>query len=166
MAWFIDSLIQCYYNLHYTVTHTYTSVHSHVFSAAAWERLPTTNVPLPLGSRTVLGLGYQLLTATARNNWTAAQSSKLLLALVSTVVLGFGPSRDPWPYFCSFQTFMFWNGAFFSKRGGVWLLLLTSIYRGVTVGARSRFTAHQLSWGQTLEVHDYRFIFVTESLRP
>jgi hypothetical protein len=32
-------------------------------------------------------------------------SSKLLLALASTAVLGVGPPRDPWLYFCSFQTF-------------------------------------------------------------
>jgi hypothetical protein len=32
------------------------------------------------------------------------QSSKLLLSLPSTVILGFGPRQCPWPYFCSFQT--------------------------------------------------------------
>jgi hypothetical protein len=32
-------------------------------------------------------------------------SSKLLLALASKFVPGFGPRRDPCPYFCSFQIF-------------------------------------------------------------
>jgi hypothetical protein len=31
------------------------------------------------------------------------QSSKLLLVLISTIILGFGPRRDSWPYFCSFR---------------------------------------------------------------
>lgn len=31
------------------------------------------------------------------------QSSNLLLALVSTVILGYGPGWDPWLYFSSFQ---------------------------------------------------------------
>jgi hypothetical protein len=34
-------------------THTHTSVHSHVFKAVASQRLPTADVPLPLGSRTI-----------------------------------------------------------------------------------------------------------------
>jgi hypothetical protein len=33
------------------------------------------------------------------------QSSKLLQALDSTVVHGIVPRREPWPFFCSFQTF-------------------------------------------------------------
>jgi hypothetical protein len=36
--------------------------------AVAWQRIPMADVPLPLGSRTVLGLSYQLLTITAHNN--------------------------------------------------------------------------------------------------
>jgi hypothetical protein len=27
------------YTLHFTITHTHTSVHSHVFTAVAWQRL-------------------------------------------------------------------------------------------------------------------------------
>jgi hypothetical protein len=51
-------------------------------------------------------------------------SRELVQALASTVVLGFEPRRDPWPYFCSFQTFMcFWNRAPSSTWRGVWLLL-------------------------------------------
>jgi hypothetical protein len=45
------------------------------------------------------------------------KSSKLLLALASTVILGFGPLQDPCPYFCLFETFVclemgppFWQG--------------------------------------------------------
>jgi hypothetical protein len=33
------------------------------------------------------------------------QSYKFLLPLTITVILGFGPRRDPRPYFCSFHTF-------------------------------------------------------------
>jgi hypothetical protein len=40
--------------------------------AVAWYWLSTTDVPFPLGSRTVSGLRYQLLTATAYNDRTAA----------------------------------------------------------------------------------------------
>jgi hypothetical protein len=56
------------YTLQYTVTHTHTSAHSHVFTAVAWQRLSTADFPLPQGSRTVPGHSYQLLTATAHND--------------------------------------------------------------------------------------------------
>jgi hypothetical protein len=54
------------YTTQFTVTHT--SVHSHVFTAVALYWLPTAEVPLLLGSWTVPGLSYQLLTATAHND--------------------------------------------------------------------------------------------------
>jgi hypothetical protein len=45
------------------------------------------------------------------------RSSNLLLALASTVVLGFGPRRDPWPNFCSFQDNLYvWRWSLLSKR--------------------------------------------------
>jgi hypothetical protein len=42
------------------------------------------------------------------------------MALASKVVLGFGPLRDPWPYFCSFQTsrVLKW-GLFFDENRGL-----------------------------------------------
>jgi hypothetical protein len=56
----------------------------------------------------------------------AQHSTRLLLALAITVVLGFGPHWDPQPYFCSFQDHvclnkgsplreegLFWAGATF-----------------------------------------------------
>jgi hypothetical protein len=43
----------------------------------------------------------------------------------STVVLNFGPRRDPWLCFCSLQILHFWNGSHSSLSGGVWLLLVT-----------------------------------------
>jgi hypothetical protein len=58
--------------LHFTVhcyRHTHSGIYSNVFTAIAWYRLSTTDVPLPLGSWNVSGLSYQLLTATA-HNWT------------------------------------------------------------------------------------------------
>jgi hypothetical protein len=47
------------------------------------------------------------------------QPSKLLLGLASTVVFGFGPRRDPRPYFCSFQAFT-WSemGPIFRREEG------------------------------------------------
>jgi hypothetical protein len=56
------------YALRLIMTHTYTSVHSDVSTAVARYRRPTADVPLPLGSRTVHDLSYQLLTATAHKN--------------------------------------------------------------------------------------------------
>jgi hypothetical protein len=44
------------------------SSQSAVSSAVAWSHLLTADVALPLGSRTVPVLSYQLLTATAHND--------------------------------------------------------------------------------------------------
>jgi hypothetical protein len=44
----------------------------------AWNRLKAADVPLPLSSRTVLDLRYQLLTAIAHNNWIRAVISLTL----------------------------------------------------------------------------------------
>jgi hypothetical protein len=52
--------------------HTHTSVHIHIFTAVVWQRFPTADVPIPLGSKTALGLSFQLLPATAHNYWTPA----------------------------------------------------------------------------------------------
>jgi hypothetical protein len=61
--------------LHFTY-HYYTQTSvlslSQASPAAAWWRLPTVDVTLPLGFQTVPGLSYQLLTTTAHNNWTSA----------------------------------------------------------------------------------------------
>jgi hypothetical protein len=51
------------YTLQFTMA-TITSVHNNVFTAVACYRLPTADVSLPLGSRNVPGLSYQLLTTT------------------------------------------------------------------------------------------------------
>jgi hypothetical protein len=56
------------YTLQFTITHTHTSVHSHVFTADARQQLPTAAVALPLDSRTVPGRSYQLLRATANKD--------------------------------------------------------------------------------------------------
>jgi hypothetical protein len=69
----LDNLISSW--LHFTFcyyTHAHTSVHCHVFTAISLQLLPTADVPLPLGSRTVPDLSYQLLTATAHNDWALA----------------------------------------------------------------------------------------------
>jgi hypothetical protein len=54
------------YNLQFTITHAL--VPSHAFTAVAWKRLTVADVPLPQGSRTVLGLNYQFLTAAPHND--------------------------------------------------------------------------------------------------
>jgi hypothetical protein len=48
-----------------TVTAAHMSSQSSL--AVAWYRLSTADVPLPLGSRTVTGLTYQLLTTATLN---------------------------------------------------------------------------------------------------
>jgi hypothetical protein len=59
------------YTLQFTIIHTHT--HTQVSAvraslAVARQRFPTADVPLPIGSRTIPGLSYQLLTATAHND--------------------------------------------------------------------------------------------------
>jgi hypothetical protein len=64
----LDSLTQRVAILYGSILHTYTSVHNHIFTVVASQRLSSADVPLPLGSRTVTGLSYQLLTTTAHND--------------------------------------------------------------------------------------------------
>jgi hypothetical protein len=59
------------------------------------------------------------------------QSSKLLLALASTVNLGFGIF-----FFCH-NFYVSWNGTSSSTRGGVWLLLVTPRLLGSILLAHS-----------------------------
>jgi hypothetical protein len=47
--------------------------------AVAWKQLSRVDIPLPLGSWTLPGLCYQLLTFTAHNSWTPAVSNSLQL---------------------------------------------------------------------------------------
>jgi hypothetical protein len=54
------------------------------------------------------------------------RSTKGLLVLARVDSLAFRPRQDPRPYICSFRTFkMFWNGSSSSKRGRIWILLVT-----------------------------------------
>jgi hypothetical protein len=65
------------------------------------------------------------------------QSSEFLMGLASTVVLGFGPRWDPWPYFLSFHALrvLKW-GLLFEER----LLLVTPpILESYTAGFHSLF---------------------------
>jgi hypothetical protein len=68
----LHPLIQRVTTLYKSLLHTHTSVHSHVFTSRCSVAVSTAEVPLPLGSRTVPGLSYPLLTATAHNDWTSA----------------------------------------------------------------------------------------------
>jgi hypothetical protein len=56
------------YTLQFTITHTYTNVHNHVFTVVAWYWLSSVDVLLHMGYRTVPDLSYQLLTKTAHND--------------------------------------------------------------------------------------------------
>jgi hypothetical protein len=60
--------------LHFTGHYyTHTLLSTVTFSlVVAWQRLPTVDPPLPLGSRNVSGFSYQLFTETAHNEWTSA----------------------------------------------------------------------------------------------
>jgi hypothetical protein len=70
------------YTLQFTITHTHTrterdrhthnSVHSHVCTSCCSVVASNPDVPLLLGSRTVPGFCYQILTATPHNDWTSA----------------------------------------------------------------------------------------------
>jgi hypothetical protein len=58
--------------LQFTITHTHTVVFTVTSSLiVARYRLLTADVPFPLGSRTIHGLSYELLTATD-HNWTSS----------------------------------------------------------------------------------------------
>jgi hypothetical protein len=77
-----------------SLLHTHTSIHNHSFTAVACSRLPTADVPLPLGSRTVPSLSYKFLTATAHNDWTAAHLYWLThFSLVLLITSRHGPHR-------------------------------------------------------------------------
>jgi hypothetical protein len=53
-------------------THTQTSAHSHIFTCRCFAAASHTRHSFPLGPQTVPGFSYQLLTATANNNWIPA----------------------------------------------------------------------------------------------
>jgi hypothetical protein len=66
-------ILSLFYTLHKSLEDTLvllTLLQSSVAVSRQW--LPTADVPLSLGSRNVPSLSYQLLTATAHNDWTAA----------------------------------------------------------------------------------------------
>jgi hypothetical protein len=76
--WIYRTLWYCMW-LHFTIhyfthkhTHTHTSVHSPIFTSCCSVAASMVDIPLPLVSQTIPGLSYQLLTATAHNNWTSA----------------------------------------------------------------------------------------------
>jgi hypothetical protein len=91
---------------------TVTTAHinsSQALLAVAWYRLPTADVPLPLDSRTLPGLSYQLLNLHNCNSQLTQQKlivSEVILrptvsrqvSLVTTSIWG------PRPDFCSCQT--------------------------------------------------------------
>jgi hypothetical protein len=66
----LDYLIQHVTTRYISLLQTHTLVSTVMFSlAVARYRLLTAEVPLTLGSRSVPDLGYQLVTATAHNDW-------------------------------------------------------------------------------------------------
>jgi hypothetical protein len=57
----------CDYTLQFTITHTHSSVHNHVFTVVASQQNPTVDAALPLAFSSLAGFSYQLLTATSHN---------------------------------------------------------------------------------------------------
>jgi hypothetical protein len=101
--------------------------------AVAWQRLPTADVTLPLGFRTVLGLGYQILTSHNCNSQPTeltqpqlGRSVKLLLVFVSTVISGFSLLEiHDQDFYSLLDIFVFRNGISSSmKVGSVFLCRL------------------------------------------
>jgi hypothetical protein len=75
---------------------------------------------------------------------STVRSSKLMLALVSIVVLGFMPRRNPWPYSCSFQPFAsFVMGLLFDEQRGLTATGHSSSTRGDCSG-HSLFCSPQI----------------------
>jgi hypothetical protein len=82
----LDSWTQHMSILYNSLLHTHILVSTVISSLTiAWYQLPTVDIPLTLGSWTIPGPSYQLLTATAHNSWTSAtrlteltQKSKML----------------------------------------------------------------------------------------
>jgi hypothetical protein len=82
------------------------------------------------------------------------QSSILLLALTSTVVLGFEPRRDPWPYFYSFQTFTcFEMGPPFRQEVGSDYCWSLQLYCGVTLLALALICNHSNTLTHSTPTH-------------
>jgi hypothetical protein len=75
-----DSLIYSVTTIHH---YTHTSVHSHVFTDVAWQRLPTVNVALPLDSRTVPGLSYSSQWLNLSSPLTHSQTNSSLVLLIT-----------------------------------------------------------------------------------
>jgi hypothetical protein len=63
----LDSTLQFTITHTHTHTHTHTLVSGHVFTSRSSVALPTVDVPLPLGSRTIPGLSYGNSRLTAFN---------------------------------------------------------------------------------------------------
>jgi hypothetical protein len=70
---FNTQLMAIHFTKHY---HRQNSVLSHCLHCAAWQRLRTADIPLPLGSRTVPGLSYKLKLSTT--HWLLMSESELL----------------------------------------------------------------------------------------
>jgi hypothetical protein len=94
--------------LHFTIHYL---VSSHVFISHRFVAASNGGLPLPLGSQTVPGLSYQLLTATAHNNWTPEvisltrqQTHSTQLTLTSCPdynILAWTTQRTPFHYCCA-----------------------------------------------------------------
>jgi hypothetical protein len=67
-----------------------------------------------------------------------------VVVLASTVLLGFASCRNPCPYFSFHDFYVFWNGTFYSTKGGVWLLLVTPLLLGVTQAGTHSLTVLKL----------------------
>jgi hypothetical protein len=75
---------------------------------------------------------FQALTVNSQLAANPSQSIKLPLAFTNTVILGTGPHQEPWPFFCSVQTFTcFEMGPPLQEEEGSVYYWLLSLYWGV-----------------------------------
>jgi hypothetical protein len=98
----LDFFIQRMTTLYTSLLHTHTMSTITSLPAVARYRLSTEDVSLLLSSRTIPGLGYQLLAATAHNDWAPAvlwltssstDTTPLIWITVLLITYRYGPHR-------------------------------------------------------------------------
>jgi hypothetical protein len=82
----------------------------------------------------------------------------LLLALVSSVVLGFESHRNSWAYFAFQDFYVFSNGDSSATREGVWLLLVSPFGRWVFNCSHREFTVVRPHWSLQRTHHSCFFV--------
>jgi hypothetical protein len=167
-SWYSEWL---YFIVHYC---TQASVHSHLFTAVAWQRLPTSDVPILLGSRIV---PVPHLSTSNSNSSQQLNSKSLLTATQIEAMLRLTVSRPvclctKHPSEAQYQSFItvrklrvFWCGTPSLKRGRVCRLqLLPDLANVVIYGHDSRGTHDHVILSQirySLNLPDQVPVFVS-----